>query len=76
MIAKIKCTIDTVQSYTADQFRYDIERMILSPSILVKAMQMNEDNYLLQLDDKKYKNEKNPSLIYSDRHAKTILCHY
>ena len=73
MIAKIKCNIDTIPSYTAEQFRYDVERMILSPSILVKAMQMNEDNYLLKLDDKKYKNEKNPSLIYSDRHAKTIL---
>lgn len=73
MTCRIKCSIDLVPSYTAEQFRYDLERMILSPSICYKAMQMNEDNYLLHLDDKKYKNEKNPSLIYSDRHAKTIL---
>lgn len=73
MMARIKCSIDLIPTYTVEQFRYDLERLILSPSILVKAMAMNEDNYTLHLDDKKYKNEKNPSLIYSDRHAKTIL---
>ena len=39
----------------------------------MKAVLKNYDNYQLHLDDKKYKNEKNPSLIYSDRHAKIIL---
>lgn len=73
MTAKIKCNIDLIPGYTQEQFRYDVDRMILSHSILTKAMQMNEDNYLLHLDDKKYKYEKNNALIYSDRHAKTIM---
>lgn len=73
MTAKIKCSIDLIPSYTIEQFRYDIERMILSPSILVKAMQMNEDNYSLHLDSKQYKNSKNSSLIYTDIHAKTMI---
>lgn len=73
MTARIKCSIDLIPSYSQEQFRYDVERMILSQSILVKAMQMNEDNYMLHLDDKKYKYEKNNALIYSDRHAKTIM---
>lgn len=73
MICRIKCSVDLVPTYTQEQFKYDIQRMILSDSILMKAMQMTHDNYNLHLDDKKYKNEKNPSLIYSDRHAKVIL---
>lgn len=73
MIARIKCNIDLIPSYTKEQFRYDIDRLILSESICMKAIRMNCDNYGLKLDEKKYKNEKNPSLIYSDRHAKIIL---
>lgn len=73
MTARIKCSIDLIPSYTVNQFRYDVERLILSPSILSKAMLMNEDNYMLHLDDKKYKYEKNNALIYTDRHAKTIM---
>lgn len=73
MISRIKCNIDLIPSYTMDQFKYDVERFILCDSICMKAALMNEDNYNLHLDEKKYKNEKNPSLIYSDRHAKIIL---
>ena len=73
LMASIKCNIDLIPSYTMDQFRYDIERLILCDSICMKAVLMNEDNYQLHLDEKKYHNEKNPSLIYSDRHAKIIL---
>ena len=73
MMGKIKCNIDLIPGYTKEQFKYDIERMILSDSICMKAVLMNSDNYDLHLDEKKYKNEKNPSLIYSDRHAKIIL---
>lgn len=72
-VSKIKCNIDLVPGYTKEQFKYDIERLILSDSICMKAVLMNNDNYALHLDEKKYKNEKNPSLIYSDRHAKIIL---
>ena len=73
VMAMIKTNIDLVPSYTARQFKYDIERYILSDTICGKASRMNEDNYELHLDEKKYKNEKNPSLIYTDRHAKVIL---
>lgn len=72
-VSKIKCNIDLIPGYTKEQFKYDIERLILSDSICMKAVLMNNDNYALHLDEKKYKNEKNPSLIYSDRHAKIIL---
>lgn len=73
MICKIKCNIDMIPGYNKEQFRHDIMRLILSDSICMKAVRMNNDNYELSLDEKKYKNEKNPSLIYSDRHAKIIL---
>ena len=73
VISKIKTNIDLIPGYTREQFKYDIERMILSDSICMKAVRMNSDNYTLHLDEKKYKNEKNPSLIYTDRHAKIIL---
>ena len=69
----IKSRIDLIESYTKEQLRNDIDRFILCDSICMKAVMMNEDNYTLHLDEKKYKNEKNPSLIYSDRHAKIIL---
>lgn len=73
VMSMIKCNIDLVPSYTANQFKHDIERYILSDTICGKANRMNDDNYELHLDEKKYKNEKNPSLIYTDRHARVIL---
>lgn len=73
MISRIKCNIDLVPGYTAEQFKYEINKYILSDSLCMKATRMNCDNYAMNLDEKKYKNEKNPSLIYSDRHAKIIL---
>ena len=73
VVSYIKYKIDLIPSYTKEQLRYDIEKYILSDSICMKAVLMNEDNYTLDLDSKKYKNEKNPSLIYSDKHAKIIL---
>lgn len=59
--------------YEKDQFIADIKRYILSPSLLNKAMVMNEDNYELDLDKKNYRNDKNPALQYRDRHAKTLM---
>lgn len=73
VLSKIKYSIDFVPGYTAHQLKYDIDRLILTNSILMKAVQMNDINYTLALDEKNYKNEKNPSLIYSDRHAKILL---
>lgn len=59
--------------YEKDQFIMDIKRLILSPSILNKAYVMNEDNYNLGLDDKNYRNDKNPALQYTDKHAKILM---
>ena len=59
--------------YDEDQFILDIKRFILSPSILLKAYVMNEDNYSLDLDEKNYRNDKNPALQYGDKHAKTLM---
>ena len=59
--------------YEKDQFILDIKRLILTPSILNKAYVMNEDNYSLDLDEKNYRNDKNPALQYQDKHAKTLM---
>ena len=45
MICRIKTNIDLVPSYSKEQFRYDIERLILCDSICMKAVLMNNDNY-------------------------------
>ena len=72
-MARLKCNIDLIPGYTAEQLKFDIEKYILSDSLLIKAWTMNEDNYQLRLDEKKYKNDQNQSLIYTDRHAKIML---
>lgn len=72
-IMKIKLSMDYYNEYTKDQFINDIFTYIVTPSIMNKAHQMNEDNYLLDLDSNKYKNNKNPSLTYKDRHAKYLM---
>ena len=59
--------------YEKEQFLSDIQRYVLSPSILRKAIQMNEDNYTLNLDEKNYRNDKNPALQYGDKHAKELM---
>ena len=59
--------------YEKEQFIRDIKRFILSPSILNKAHAMNEDNYNLDLDEKNYRNDKNPALQYADKHAKILM---
>ena len=59
--------------YEKDQFILDIKRLILTPSILNKAYVMNEDNYTLDLDEKNYRNDKNPALQYGDKHAKALM---
>lgn len=59
--------------YDKPQFIMDIKRLILTPSILNKATMMNEDNYILDLDEKNYRNDKNPALQYADKHAKILM---
>ena len=59
-------------SYTVEMFFSDLNRLIMSNSIMMKAHMMNEENYMLSLDTKNYRNNKNPSLQYTDRHAKIL----
>jgi len=73
IIYRIKYMIDYQKEYTPEMFYNDLNRYIMSDSITTKAHRMNEDNYCLGLDLKKYRNNKNSSLQYTDRHAK-ILC--
>lgn len=69
----IKYMIDYVPEYTDDVFRNDLTRYIFKSRLALIAQIMVEDNYTLTLDQTKYKNDKNQSLVYKDRHAKTML---
>ena len=79
MLCILKFTIDngivnpqtgTVAQYTKEHFIYDLNRMILSPSIVKKVEAMVDHNYSLDLN---YKNINNPSLQYGDIHAKRLM---
>lgn len=70
---KLKYVIDYTENYSKEMFFNDLIRYVLSPSLQNKAHAMNEDNYTLELDNKKYQNDKNPSLIYKDKHAKVLM---
>ena len=69
---RFKYIIDYQEGYTKEAFIQDIKRYLLCPSILNKFVAMNEDNYI-PMDAKKYVNEKNPSLVYNDEHAKILM---
>ncbi len=70
---RFKYLIDYQKDYTKEIFIADLRRYIMSDSLMIKAHLMNEDNYCLHLDQKKYKNDKNPSLQYTDRQAKALM---
>lgn len=71
---KLKFVLDYYgDSYDDDAFIMDLKRYVLTPSLITKAAVMNEDNYLLDLDDRNYRNDKNPALQYEDRHAKLLM---
>ena len=71
---KLKYVLDYHgDKYEMEQFMIDIKRYILTPSILNKSIVMNEDNYSLSLDEKNYRNDKNPALQYGDKHAKALM---
>lgn len=72
-MCRFKYLIDYHKDYTKDMFINDLRRYIMSDSLMIKAHMMNNDNYCLHLDQKKYKNDKNPSLQYTDRHAKILM---
>lgn len=70
--SSLKYLIDYEPSYGKDALLYDISRYFINrfSPIVVKAMQMNDDNYTLELT---YRNKKNPVLQYRDRHAKLLM---
>lgn len=72
-MALIKFKIDTMPIYDVSMFKFDLQRYIFCPSLCNKATFMVEDNYTLSLDSKKYENNKNPALVYKDRHTKILL---
>lgn len=67
---KLKFMIDFEPLYDKEAFIYDIKKYIFSPSILYKVDLMNRDNYSLKLD---YKNKKDPSLQYTDKHGYILM---
>jgi hypothetical protein len=67
---KIKYLIDYEPLYNKEAFFHDINMFILRDIIMLKIKRMNEDNYSLSL---KYKNNKNPSLQYTDKHALILM---
>lgn len=73
VLYKIKYLIDYQKDYTKEMFFADLNRYIMSETLMIKAHLMNNDNYSLNLDSKKYRNDKNPALQYSDRHAKILM---
>ena len=70
---RIKYLIDYEEDYTEEMFMRDIRVYFMAPSIIMKAWRMNEYNYMLDLDNKNYHNDKNPSLLYTDKHAKIMM---
>ena len=62
----IKYMIDYFPEYNDDVFRNDLNRYIFRSVLSYKAYMMVEDNYNLELDQTKYKNDKNHSLVYKD----------
>lgn len=56
--------------YTREGFLNDLRRFVLSPNIVRKVEEMVNFNYSLDLD---YKNINNPSLQYTDVHAKRLM---
>ncbi|MDD3121983.1 MAG: hypothetical protein PHC62_00540 [Candidatus Izemoplasmatales bacterium] len=73
VLFNIKFMIDFEPDYNHEVFRYDLTRYIFHSRLALLALVMIEDNYDLTLDQTKYKNDKNQSLVYKDKHAKTML---
>ena len=70
ILSKLKYLIDYTKEYNKQMFFNDLWRYILSGSMLMKVERMVCDNYRLNLT---YKNDKNPSLQYTDDHARILM---
>ena len=69
-LCQLKFLVDYYNTYTLQNFMYDLNRYILQPSIFEKVRRMVDHNYSLELS---YKSANNPQLQYTDEHAKTLL---
>lgn len=71
VLLAIKTKVDRFDQsvYPIDMFFYDMERYIISPSIVNKVKKMVEDNYYQDLT---YTNVKSPTLQYTNEHAKLL----
>lgn len=68
---QIKYLIDLEDdSYNKDAFFYDIDKYLLSYSMMYKIILMNRDNYTLSLN---YKNKTDPSLQYNNKHGSMMM---
>lgn len=70
---RIKYLLDYEEDYTEEMFINDLKIYFMGASLINKAWAMNEYNYMLDLDNKNYHNDKNPSLLYTDKHAKIMM---
>lgn len=70
---RMKYLLDYEESYDENMFINDLKRYFMGASLINKAWAMNEYNYMLDLDNKNYHNDKNPSLLYTDKHAKLMM---
>lgn len=68
--AQIKYLIDREKGYTKEALAYDIDRYLLSPSMLYKITLMNRDNYQLDL---KYSRAKSVCLEYNNKHGLIMM---
>lgn len=66
----IKYLIDLEESYTKEAFFYDLDKYILSYSMMYKITLMNRDNYSLSLN---YKNKIDPGLQYNNKHGVIMM---
>ena len=66
---KTKMDRYSANMYSVDAFFYDMERYILKSGIATRVRKMVDDNYYQELN---YSNIKNPSLQYTNEHAKIL----
>lgn len=67
---RIKYLIDFEKGYTKEALSYDIDRYLLSSSMKYKISLMNRDNYKLDLNYSKVKNE---CLEYNNKHGMIMM---
>lgn len=68
--ARIKYLIDFEKGYSKEALTYDINRYILSESLMYKIALMNRDNYKLDLN---YSKVKSACLEYNNKHGMIMM---